>query len=70
MTSQAVRHALVTLVLLAFTATAGGQELELEDCRISIGPGNPGTKARCGTLLRKADLDGRGTTWCPACRVR
>ena len=28
------------------------QALTLEDCRISAGPGYPGIKARCGTMLR------------------
>ncbi len=40
---------------LALLALAGGPEaraLELEDCRISAGPGHPGIKARCGTLAR------------------
>lgn len=36
-----------------FAATPGqGQSIQLEDCRISAGPGYPGIKARCGTLLR------------------
>ena len=39
-------------MLLALSAAAPAQALELEECRISIGPGQPGTKARCGTLLR------------------
>jgi len=38
------------LALLAVPAQA--QSLELEDCRISAGPGYPGIKARCGTMLR------------------
>lgn len=25
---------------------------------------------RCGALLRRAELDGRGTTWCPRCQPR
>ena len=43
---------------LAVFALAGGPEaraLELEDCRISAGPGHPGIKARCGTLARPED---------------
>jgi len=40
------------LVLLAFCSGAGAQTLELEDCRISAGPGSPSMKARCGTLMR------------------
>jgi pimeloyl-ACP methyl ester carboxylesterase len=57
MTARIVRHSLVTLFLLALTAVAGAQSLELEDCRISIGPGYPGTKARCGTMLRPENPD-------------
>ena len=44
-----VRLALAVCVLLAFP---GAQALELEDCRISAAPGQPGVKARCGTMLR------------------
>ena len=40
------------LILLALCAGADAQSLDLEDCRISAGPGSPGIKARCGTLLR------------------
>ncbi len=50
MSRYAVRHLLPALLLLAYSGT--GAALELEECRISIGPGYPGTKARCGTLLR------------------
>jgi len=25
---------------------------------------------RCGTILRKRELDARGTTWCPSCQAR
>lgn len=52
MNSRIVRHVFLTLSLLALSTTASAQSLELEDCRISIGPGYPGTKARCGTMLR------------------
>ena len=52
MTDTSVRHVLTTFALLAVLATPAARALELEDCRISIGPGYPGTKARCGTLLR------------------
>ena len=52
MTNKPVRHVFITLSLLALSAVAPAQTLELEDCRISIGPGSPGTKARCGTMLR------------------
>jgi pimeloyl-ACP methyl ester carboxylesterase len=52
MKSHFVRHAVLTCLTLSLSAAAGAQALELEDCRISIGPGHPGTKARCGTMLR------------------
>lgn len=42
----------VGLVLLALWGGGEAQTLELEDCRISAGPGYPGIKARCGTLPR------------------
>jgi pimeloyl-ACP methyl ester carboxylesterase len=58
-----VRHALVTLALLLPVADiAGAAGLELEDCRISVGPGHPGTKARCGTLLRPENPDDPAST--------
>ena len=41
----------VVLALLLPTLSHA-QSLELEDCRISAGPGYPGIKARCGTLER------------------
>ena len=47
--------ALILLLLLAAAAAAAEPTLELEDCRISAGPGYPGIKARCGTLLRPLD---------------
>ena len=40
------------LALFALCVTAGAQDLALEECRINAGPGFPGIKARCGTLLR------------------
>lgn len=49
------RTAVFLPLLLAslFTAAPGhAQSLELEDCRISAGPGYPGIKARCATMLR------------------
>ena len=45
--------ALALLLAIASAAPA----LELNDCRISAGPGYPGIKARCGTLLRPLDPD-------------
>ena len=52
MTRHAIRHSLATLVFFVLAAPLDGRALELEDCRISIGPSYPGTKARCGTMLR------------------
>jgi pimeloyl-ACP methyl ester carboxylesterase len=45
-------RALFASVMLTLWAAPASLALELEDCRISIGPGYPGTKARCGTMLR------------------
>ncbi len=46
----------VFFTLLAYLVIpANAQSLELEDCRISAGPGYPGIKARCGTMLRPAN---------------
>jgi len=39
-------------LLLAIAASTTASALELSDCRISAGPGYPGIRARCGTLLR------------------
>ena len=47
-----VRHVLFSLFLTALSGFAGAQSLELEDCRISAQAGQPGVKARCGTMLR------------------
>ena len=49
--------AFVTLLLLAAVAASAAPTLELEHCRISAGPGYPGIKARCGTLLRPLNPD-------------
>ena len=57
MNKNTVRHILLTFVLFAASSLAQAQALELEDCRISIGPGYPGTKARCGTMLRPENPD-------------
>ena len=43
---------MLTFAVLAVWAAPAARALELEDCRISIGPGYPGAKARCGTMLR------------------
>jgi pimeloyl-ACP methyl ester carboxylesterase len=44
----------VILALLAAGATLASADdgIDLQDCRISAGPGYPGIKARCGILLR------------------
>ena len=39
-------------IFLSLLLTGDLAALELEDCRISAGPGFPGIKARCGTMLR------------------
>ncbi len=55
--------ALIAAVLLGTVAGLGSAAepaadgVELEDCRISAGPGYPGLKARCGILLRPLDPD-------------
>lgn len=43
------------LALLFICLPLIGNALELEDCRISAGPGYPGIKARCGTFERPLD---------------
>ena len=55
MASFPVRTTLITIAALALLASGGAsdaQTLSLEDCRISAGPGHPGIKARCGTMMR------------------
>ena len=47
-----VRTSLLAMLVLCSLPAAA---LELEDCRISAGPGYPGIKARCGTLVRPLD---------------
>jgi pimeloyl-ACP methyl ester carboxylesterase len=44
--------AIVALAVLGVCDTSSAQALTLEDCRISAGPGYPGIKARCGTMMR------------------
>ncbi len=51
-----VRTALLIL-LAALLIPAPALALELEDCRISAGPGFPGIKARCGTMARPENPD-------------
>ena len=52
MTSHRLARAFCAALVLAFWAAPASQALELEDCRISIGPSYPGAKARCGTMRR------------------
>ena len=47
-----VQYLFVILALPVLAGPAEAQTLALEDCRISAGPGHPGIKARCGTMLR------------------
>jgi pimeloyl-ACP methyl ester carboxylesterase len=49
------RTSVLALLFLCVTSASPASALELEDCRISAGPGYPGIKARCGTLLRPLD---------------
>jgi pimeloyl-ACP methyl ester carboxylesterase len=46
------------LVALLAPGTGGAQTLDLEDCRISAGPGAPSMAARCGTMTRPLDPSG------------
>jgi pimeloyl-ACP methyl ester carboxylesterase len=43
------------LAVLLLCLPLAGNTLELEDCRISAGPGFPGIKARCGNFARPLD---------------
>lgn len=49
--------AIVSVALLTALGVSHAQTLTLEDCRISAGPGYPGIKARCGTMLRPENPD-------------
>jgi pimeloyl-ACP methyl ester carboxylesterase len=51
-TARFARSATFALALLAVCGATNAQALSLEECRISAGPGYPGIKARCGTMLR------------------
>lgn len=46
------------LFALAGTSSTYAQTLELEDCRISAGPGAPSMAARCATMIRPLDPTG------------
>jgi len=52
MPSPLVRTLCAGLAVFALAGSPEARSLELEDCRISAGPGYPGIKARCGTLAR------------------
>jgi len=52
MTRSPVQFLFVLLALLTLSGPTAAQTLTLEECRISAGPGHPGIKARCGTMLR------------------
>lgn len=43
------------LALLLLCLPLVGNTLDLEDCRITAGPGYPGIKARCGSFVRPLD---------------
>ena len=43
------------VLLLAAGRLLAASAPELEECRISAGPGFPGIEARCGTLTRPLD---------------
>lgn len=52
--------ALALLLAIASAGATTASALELSDCRINAGPGYPGIKARCGTLLRPLNPDDPG----------
>ena len=52
MACKPTRRLATCLALLALCGGASAQDLVLEDCRISAGPGHAGIKARCGTMSR------------------
>ncbi len=52
MACKPIRRLATSLALLALCGGASAQDLALEECRISAGPGHAGIKARCGTMLR------------------
>ena len=52
MACKPIRNLATSLALLALCGGASAQDLVLEECRISAGPGHAGIKARCGTMLR------------------
>lgn len=52
MSSKPFHRLTSSLALLVLCTGAGAQPLDLEECRISAGPGFGSIKARCGTLMR------------------
>ena len=52
MPTSFVRTLCAALAALALSGVPEANALELEECRISAGPGYPGIKARCGTMAR------------------
>jgi pimeloyl-ACP methyl ester carboxylesterase len=52
------RSTLILLAALLLAPDVFAEPLELEDCRISAGPGSPSMKARCATMLRPLDPTG------------
>ncbi|MGB5256995.1 MAG: hypothetical protein WBN44_07045, partial [Woeseiaceae bacterium] len=52
------RPTFLMIAVLLLAAPGAAQSLELQDCRISAGPGTPSMKARCGTLTRPLDPAG------------
>ena len=61
-TSHMMRTSVLALLLFCMLPAArNASAIELEDCRITAGPGYPGIKARCGTFhrpLNPAEPDG------------
>ena len=51
-------HKYVIGLALATTAAAAAPAIELQDCRISAGPGLPSIAARCGDFVRPLDPTG------------
>ena len=51
-------RALSLLVAVFAASPAAAENLQLQDCRISAGPGMPSMKARCGNLIRPLDPAG------------
>lgn len=52
------RYSALLLAMLISADVTQAEPLQLEDCRISAGPGAPSIKARCGTMIRPLDPSG------------